>query len=86
MKGWYKALEDLVWLTQLGLSMLLPLLLCLGGAWWATNRWNWPLWVYLPAIFLGLAAGAQSFWQFAKERMTRAKKERPRRMGFNSHE
>ena len=25
MKGWYKALEDLVWLTQLGLNMLLPL-------------------------------------------------------------
>ena len=31
MKGLYKALEDIVWLTQLGLSMLLPLLLCLGG-------------------------------------------------------
>ena len=24
VKGWYKALEDLVWLTQLGLNMLLP--------------------------------------------------------------
>ena len=33
MKGWYKALEDLVWLTQLGLNMLLPLVMCLGGAW-----------------------------------------------------
>ena len=31
MKGWYKALEDLVWLTQLGLNMLLPLVMCLGG-------------------------------------------------------
>ena len=28
MKGWYKALEDLVWLTQLGLNMLLPLVFC----------------------------------------------------------
>jgi len=37
MKGWYKALEDLVWLTQLGLNMLLPLVMCLGGAWWAVN-------------------------------------------------
>ena len=35
MKGWYKALEDLVWLTQLGLNMLLPLVLCLAGCWWA---------------------------------------------------
>ena len=35
LKGWYKALEDLVWLTQLGLNMLLPLVLCLAGCWWA---------------------------------------------------
>ena len=42
MKGWYKALEDLVWLTQLGLNMLLPLVMCLGGAWWAVNSWSWP--------------------------------------------
>ena len=40
MKGWYKALEDLVWLTQLGLNMLLPLVMCLGGAWWAVNSWS----------------------------------------------
>ena len=65
MKGWYKALEDLVWLTQLGLNMLLPLVMCLGGAWWAVNNWSWPEWVFLPAILLGLAAGAQNFWYFA---------------------
>lgn len=75
MKGWYKALEDLVWLTQLGLNMLLPLVMCLGGAWWAVNSWSWPEWVFLPAILLGLAAGAQNFWYFAKEHMDRTKKE-----------
>ena len=40
VKGWYKALEDLVWLTQLGLNMLLPLVMCLGGCWWAVSRWR----------------------------------------------
>ena len=98
MKGWYKALEDLVWLTQLGLNMLLPLVMCLGGAWWAVNSWSWPEWVFLPAILLGLAAGAlalivfglaapaQNFWYFAKEHMDRTKKEKPKRVGFNSHQ
>ena len=71
MKGWYKALEDLVWLTQLGLNMLLPLVMCLGGAWWAVNS---------------LASGAQNFWYFAKEHLDRAKKEKPKRVGFNSHQ
>ena len=54
VKGWYKALEDLVW-------------------------------VYLPAVLLGLAAGAQNFWVFVKERLDRSKKDKPRRTGFNSH-
>ena len=60
MKGWYKALEDLVWLTQLGLNMLLPLVLCLAGCWWAVEHWGWPEWLFLPAVGLGLAAGAQT--------------------------
>ncbi len=85
VKGWYKALEDLVWLTQLGLNMLLPLVLCLGGCWWAVSHWGWPMWVYLPAVLLGLAAGAQNFWVFVKERLERSKKDKPRRTGFNSH-
>ena len=85
MKGWYKALEDLVWLTQLGLNMLLPLVMCLGGAWWAVNNWSWPEWVFLPAILLGLAAGAQNFWSFAKEHMDRTKKEKPKRVGADPH-
>ena len=77
MKGWYKALEDLVWLTQLGLNMLLPLVMCLGGCWWAVSHWGWPMWVYLPAVLLGLAAGAQNFWVFVKERLDRSKKASP---------
>ena len=85
LKGWYKALEDLVWLTQLGLNMLLPLVMCLGGCWWAVSHWGWPMWVYLPAVLLGLAAGAQNFWVFVKERLDRSKKDKPRRTGFNSH-
>ena len=37
-------------------------------------------------ILLGLAAGAQNFWYFAKEHMDRTKKEKPKRVGFNSHQ
>ena len=73
LKGWYKALEDLVWLTQLGLNMLLPLVLCLAGCWWAVEHWGWPEWLFLPAVGLGLAAGAQNFWVFCKERLERSK-------------
>ena len=86
LEGWYKALEDLVWLTQLGLNMLLPLVLCLAGCWWAVEHWGWPEWLFLPAVGLGLAAGAQNFWVFCKERLERSKHENNHRVGFNSHQ
>lgn len=85
MKNLNKILEDLIWLTQLGLTMLLPLVMCLGACWWAVNRWGWPMWLYLPAILVGLAAGAQNFWSFAKMRLQRAEREKNERVGFNSH-
>ena len=41
---------------------------------------------YLPAVLLGLAAGAQNFWVFCKERLERSKHEKNHRVGFNSHQ
>ena len=43
MNGWYKALEDRIWLTQLGLNILLPLVLCLGAA-------AGPVWILTAAL------------------------------------
>lgn len=60
LKGWYKALEDLVWLTQLGLNMLLPLVLCLAGCWWAVEHWGWPEWLFCPLWVWGLSPGRRT--------------------------
>ena len=85
MKGWYKALEDLVWLTQLGLNMLLPLVMCLGGCWWAVSHWGWPMWVYLPLCCWGLPPGRRTSGSSSKSGSTAPKMDKPRRTGFNSH-
>ena len=50
------------------------------------RSWGWPEWLFLPAVLLGLAAGAQNFWVFCKERLDRTKKEKNDRVGFNSHQ
>lgn len=87
LKEIYKALEDLVWLTQLGLSIMMPPLLCLGGCWWAVARWGWPEWLYIPAVVLGLGSGAQSFAAFSRRMIRRARKGTPgSRTGFNNHQ
>ena len=67
-------------------KVLLPLVLCLAGCWWAVEHWGWPEWLFLPAVGLGLAAGAQNFWVFCKERLERSKHEKNHRVGFNSHQ
>ena len=86
MKGLYKALEDIVWLTQLGLNMLLPLLLCLGGCWWATTHWAWPEWVYLPGIFSGAGRGGTKFLGLCQGADGSRQKDKNHRVGFNSHQ
>ena len=85
MNGWYQALEHLVWVTQLGFSMLFPLVCALGGCWWLT-RHGVGGWVWLPGILFGLAVGAATFRSFARRWLNRAQKEQkqtpPR---FNCH-
>lgn len=46
MNGLYKALENLVWVTQLGFSLLFPLVCFLGGCWWLTQNAGVGGWVH----------------------------------------
>lgn len=85
MKGWYDALEHLSWLTQLGLSMLLPLVVFLWCSWYVCENWHAPYWVYLVAIALGLGSGVQTFRHFSRRLVRKAEKERPQTIGFNRH-
>ena len=40
MKHWSDILKNVSMLTQFGLSLLTPLLLCLGICWWLSNRFD----------------------------------------------
>ena len=77
MKGWYKALEDLVWLTQLGLNMLLPLVMCLGGCWWAVSHWGWPCGCICPLFCWGLPPGRRTSGSSSKSGSTAPKRTSP---------
>lgn len=79
----YHALEQLVWLTQLGLSMLLPLVAFMAGCWWAVEQWGWPAWIFIPAILLGIAVGFSTLMRFG--RMMQNEESQNKRVGFNRH-
>lgn len=65
-KGWFSVLQNLSWLTQLGLSLAVPPVLCLLGAGWLVRRFALGPWVYFAAMLLGLGAAACTFAEFVK--------------------
>lgn len=86
VKDFYKAMENLIWVTQLGLSLLLPPVFFLGLAHWLVTRWGWPVWVWLPAILLGLATAAVTFRSFAARWLRDSRRDAEHRpSGFNRH-
>lgn len=61
-----KLFRELVWLTQLGLSILSPLLLCVLLAVWLRNRFGVGGWVVVLGILLGLGGAVSAGVAFAR--------------------
>lgn len=81
-----KNLNMLVWLTQLGLSVCLPLVGFILLAVWLRDRWgNWVIWA---GIFLGIVCAINGLRTSLKamERMSRNKKEQEHPVSFNDHD
>ena len=78
----------LIWLTQLGISVAVPL----GGfIWlgiWLRQRFTLGVWVVLAGIFVGIICAADGLRTSLKamERMSKEKNEEPPPVSFNDHE
>ena len=82
MKDLYDAARHLVWLTQFGLSVVLPPVLLLLGAVWLRKQFGLGGWVILVGFALGLRSSLKTI-----ERQGRApkKKQEPPPISFNQH-
>ena len=83
-----KDVNLLVWLSQLGISVALPLagFVLLGV--WLHNQFQWGIWVIFVGIALGLIGAIQGLRSSLKmmEQMTKDKKEQIPPVSFNEHE
>lgn len=83
-----KQLQKLLWLTQLGVSLVTPPLLCLFLGHLAQSKWGWGTWVMVAALLIGLAASvcsAASFLRYCKKCSEKeGKGDKP--IAFNNHE
>ena len=83
-----KDLSLLVWLTQLGLSVALPL----GGfvllAVWLRQRLNWGIWVIVAGVLLGVICAVDGliFSLKAMRRLTEHRRQEQPPVSFNDHD
>ncbi len=83
-----KNLNLLVWLTQLGLSVALPLLGFILLAVWLHNDHGWGSWVIWVGVVLGIVCAIDGLRVSLKamERASRDKKEQDPPVSFNDHD
>ncbi len=62
----YKSLKALAWVTQFGLSMVSPLILCIIAAKWLSEHFGWGSRVMVVAILLGVGSSCMTFVSYMK--------------------
>ena len=85
MKEWSKAFRNLSILSQFGLSLAMPLLLCLFVAYQLREHFHLSYWIYLPAFFFGLAASFITAYKFYLSVSEKEKKQETKDRAFNQH-
>ncbi|WP_395150086.1 AtpZ/AtpI family protein [uncultured Allofournierella sp.] len=86
MTHWMKTLQNAAWLTQLGISLTAPPILCALGWNWMVEHWQAPAWGMVIALLVGLGASAASalgFWQMMQRRARKEQAQAP--TAFNRH-
>ena len=76
-------------LTQFGLSMIMPLLMCLFICWFLNTRLGLPGWVYVVGFFFGLGGSgmvAYKFYLFVQKQDKKEEKKKSKsNISFNNH-
>lgn len=91
MKQWSDMFRNFSMVGQLGLSLAMPLLLCVLFCSWLVSRFGAGSWVYIPGFFFGLGGSFMTAYKVylavTKETAQSRKKKSGKNRGaaFNSH-
>lgn len=89
MKDFNKISSGLVWLTQLGFSLITPPIVCTWLGAWLRDRFSLGIWVILVGLLLGIGGAIASALQFYRVAVRKAKEDDngfSKFTGFNSHD
>ena len=65
-KDYYKIVKSLAWITQFGLCMITPLLLCIFIADFIKTKFDVGGWIMIAAITIGIGGSFMSLLNFIK--------------------
>lgn len=68
--------RTLALITQLGISMLTPIFLCVFLGWFLDEKFGWH--TLIPLLILGILAGGQTAYRLAKHAIRDAERDRPK--------
>lgn len=86
MKQWSEIIRNITMLSQLGLSFITPLLLCLAICWFLTSRMGIGGWVYILGFFFGMGgSGTVAYKFYLSVNRQEQKKEKKNKVYFNRH-
>lgn len=85
-KYWTDVFKQLSWLSQLGLSIIMPMLICVLLCAFLTIRFDIGGWIFIPGFILGLGASFTTGYNFYISESHKSEKDKSeRRRGFNRH-
>lgn len=79
-------IKNVAFLGQLGLSLIMPILICIALCVFLTNRFNVGTWIFIPGFIFGLGASFMTAYKFYVAETKKSKKEEKKTISFNNHE
>ena len=85
-KKWSEIARNFTLVAQFGLTLLMPLLMCLVACWFISDRFNIGPWIYIIGFFFGLGGSFMSAYKFFLTETSKAdRKTDKNKYNFNSH-
>ena len=84
-----KNLKLIIWVTQLGLSVVSPLACFIILALWLQEKWGWGKWTLWTGIILGILCAVEGFRSSLKAMQIMSKEEKDSEsppVSFNEHD
>lgn len=87
IRKWSEIGRNITMIGQLGVSLVVPVLLCLFGCYYLNTRFSIGGWVYIPGLILGIGSSCMTAWKTYQSvtKGGRQEKENDRGPSFSRH-